>query len=75
MVLNDGETFTNLEGCKIIEVPENFDEGDTSFPEATTIMEFTELDNGRKWGMDYTAPPSGGEGKCRDDDRDFEPFE
>lgn len=28
MVLNDGETFTNLEGCQIREVPDDFDEID-----------------------------------------------
>lgn len=26
MVLNDGETFTDLGGCKIIEVPDEWDE-------------------------------------------------
>lgn len=30
MVLNDGETWTNLEGCTIIEVPEDFDFDDGS---------------------------------------------
>jgi len=24
MVLNDGETFTDLNGCKIVEIPDNF---------------------------------------------------
>jgi len=24
MVLNDGETFTSLNGCKIVEVPDDF---------------------------------------------------
>lgn len=25
MVLNDGETYTNLEGCMIVEVPDDYD--------------------------------------------------
>lgn len=28
VVLNDGETFTNIEGCMIVEVPDDWDEDD-----------------------------------------------
>lgn len=28
MVLNDGETYTSLAGCKLVEVPDNMDPND-----------------------------------------------
>jgi len=35
MVLNDGETYTGLAGCKIVEIPDDFDgEPDAAIKEA-----------------------------------------
>ena len=65
MVLNDGETFTNLEGCKIVQVPKDYDED--SIGDYDPVVVFTEYNNGKGWGMDY-LPSIGGTYPCNPGD-------
>jgi len=44
MILNDGETFTDLHGCKIAEVPDNFDFDTPKGWGYPVVTEFTEID-------------------------------
>lgn len=37
MVLSDGETFTDLEGCRIVAVPEDFDESDLDWDDPDVV--------------------------------------
>jgi hypothetical protein len=49
MVLNDGSTYTDLDGCKMIEVPDNYESEDIEASlrndkgyEYTVIADFTQ---------------------------------
>jgi hypothetical protein len=52
MVLEDGETFTQLDGCKIVEVPDEFERDYLDHMEKVVVLFYTYKDRDvTTWSM------------------------